>query len=173
MSEQPKKESNWQKFKDWVSDGTTSVYTRENMTALKMGINSFLITVITVGGLFIFAWARKLDNELHSIGIMQLWAGFGTLLGIIIGVFFGSVKKSTELLAKKSESMGSQAGIDMPTMDTSDLEDLEKEPAPLTIEPEEPNLTIEPEEPDLELPEPEPSIEDGLSIPNVPEIANE
>ena len=80
-------ESNWKKFKAWVSDGTTSVYTKENMNAIKMGINNFLITAILVAGFFVFSWARKIENELHSIGVMQLWSSFGVLLGIVIGVY--------------------------------------------------------------------------------------
>ena len=113
MSEQPKKESGWSKFKNWVSGGVSDIYTKENMNALKMGFNAFLITIVSVGGLFVFSWARKIDNELHSIGIMQIWAATSTMLGIFIGVFFGSVKKSTDMLAKKSEAISGKAGIEI------------------------------------------------------------
>jgi len=58
MGEEIKKKSGWSKFKEWFSGGVSDVYTKENMSALKMGFNAFLITLISVGGLFVFAWAR-------------------------------------------------------------------------------------------------------------------
>jgi hypothetical protein len=172
MGEENKEESSWKKFKAWVKDGSTSVYTKENMNALKAGFNVFLITAVGVLGLFVFSYARKIENELHSIGIMQMWAATATMLGIVVGVFFGSVKKSTEMLAKKSESMGSQAGIDMPDMDTSEFEKLQPD-EPKTSVPEAPKA---PEPPPEEPPISEPTIpdtDDPLDIPEVPEIVNE
>ena len=169
MSEEPKKESGWKKFTTWVSSGVSDVYTKENMSALKMGFNAFLITLISVGGLFVFAWARKITDDLQSIAVMQMWAATSTMLGIMIGVFFGSVKKSTELLSKKTESISNQTGVDMQAMDTSELEEIYKEEEKTQSEPvEQPNVTIDDdEEEDDDFPT------ENIEVPTVPEIVNE
>ena len=168
MGEEIKKKSGWSKFKEWFSGGVSDVYTKENMSALKMGFNAFLITLISVGGLFVFAWARKITDDLQSIAVMQMWAATSTMLGIIIGVFFGSVKKSTELLAKKTESISDKTGVDIQAMDTSELEEIYKEEKIEVETPKQSDLIINnDEEEDDDFPT------GDIEVPNVPEIVNE